>query len=171
MKKLCVGVAVAGLAGILVSAQQAGSVADEVLRLERAQGAANIKKDGAAYARLLADEYSYVHSNGTVSNKTEEVASTVSSDAKWTSDVLSETKVRVYGDAAIFTAIETLQGMSKGFQPGPRRITDVWAKRKHSPPIFVPWRHATLPGKLPRLSRTPLWTHSVDTRHRIKMRH
>ena len=129
MKKLCVGVAIAGLAGILVSAQQAASVADEVLRLERAQGAANVKKDGAAYARLLADEYSYVHSNGTVSNKAEEVASTVSSDAKWTSDVLSETKVRVYGDAAIFTAIETLQGMSKGFQPGPRRITDVWAKR------------------------------------------
>lgn len=129
MKQLCVGVVVAGLAGILVSAQQAGSIADEILRLERAQGAANLKKDGPAYGRLLADEYSYVHSNGTVNNKTEEVASTVSSDVKWTSDVLTETKVRVYGDAAIFTAIETLQGTAKGFQSGPRRITDVWARR------------------------------------------
>src|SRR5439155_5904300 len=103
MKKLCVGVAVAGLAGILVSAQQAGSVADEVLRLERAQGAANVKKDGAAYARLLADEYSYVHSNGTVSNKTEEVASVVLSDVKCTSDVMSETKIRAYGGGRLFT--------------------------------------------------------------------
>ena len=57
MKQLCIGIAVVAAAGILVSAQQAGSVADEVLRLERAEGDATVKKDRAAFQRLYADDY------------------------------------------------------------------------------------------------------------------
>ena len=129
MKPWCFGIAVGLSAGVLVSAQQSASVADEVLRLERAQTEANVKKDRAAYDRLLADDYTYVHSNGTLNNKTEDIGSTMSSDMKWTSDVLTETKVRVYGDAAIVNAIETMQGAAKEYQPGPRRLTDVWVKR------------------------------------------
>lgn len=128
MKQSCVVLAIAAVAGILVSAQ-AGSVADEVMRLEKAQTDATLKKDRAAFERILADDYSYIHSNGAVNSKAEEIASTMSSDIKWTSDVLTETKVRAYGDAAIATAIETLQGSAKAFQPGARRLTDVWTKR------------------------------------------
>jgi hypothetical protein len=129
MRQWRLGVAVALSSGLLVSAQQSGSVADEVLRMERAQADATLKKDRAAYERLLADDYSYIHSNGSVNNKAEEVTSTMSAEIKWTSDVLSDAKVRVYGDAAVVTAVETLQGAAKGFVAGPRRITDVWIKR------------------------------------------
>src|SRR4051812_9851265 len=128
MKQLCGVLAVAAVAGVLVSAQ-AGSVADEVMRLEKAQTDATLKKDRAAFEKILADDYSYVHSNGAVNNKAEEIASTMSSDVKWTSDVLTETKVRAYGDAAIATAVETAQGSAKALQPGARRLTDVWTKR------------------------------------------
>jgi uncharacterized protein DUF4440 len=48
---------------------------------------------------------------------------------KWTSVTLTDTTVRVHGDAAILTGIETLRGSAKGYVTGPRRLTDVWVKR------------------------------------------
>ncbi|HEY6213758.1 MAG TPA: nuclear transport factor 2 family protein [Vicinamibacterales bacterium] len=129
MKQLCLGVAVASLAGILASAQQSGSAADEVVRAERAEVGATVKKDRAALEKLYADDYSYTHSNGVVASKAEDLAADVAADMKWTSFTLTDTKVRAYGDAAILTGVETLQGSAKGYVPGPRRLTDVWVKR------------------------------------------
>ena len=129
MKKLCLGVAVAALAGILVSAQQSGSVADEIMRLERASADALVKKDRTVFEKLTADDYSYIHSNGVAQSKAEEIADNVSSDVKWTSFAISDAKVRAYGDAAIFTGSETLNGTAKSYKPGARRVTDVWVKR------------------------------------------
>ena len=110
MKQWSLGVAVASLAGILVSAQPSGSAADDVLRAARAYGDALIKKDRAALDKVLADDFSYTHSNGVVASKSDDLASDVSPDMKWTSLTLTDTKVRVHGDAAILTGIETLQG-------------------------------------------------------------
>jgi ketosteroid isomerase-like protein len=53
----------------------------------------------------------------------------MSGDIKWTSDSMSDMKVRVFGDAAVVTGRETLQGTAKGYVPGPRRVTDIWVKR------------------------------------------
>ena len=63
--------------------------------------------------------------------KTSEIAASLAPRVyiKWTSNTLTDTKVRMYGDAAILSGIETLQGSAKGFVPGPRRLTDVWVKR------------------------------------------
>ena len=38
-------------------------------------------------------------------------------------------KVRVYGDVAIVTGRQTLQGTAKGYVSGPRRFTDIFVKR------------------------------------------
>jgi len=73
------------VAGILVSAQEPRSVSDEVVRLERAEGEAMIKKDRAAFQRLYADDYSYQHSNGVMANKAEDIGQNTSSDVAWTS--------------------------------------------------------------------------------------
>ena len=129
MKQLAVGVGIATLAGLVVSAQQAGSAEREVQRMEQAADDAFVKKDRAALERIYADEYSYIHSNGSVANKAQELSDVMSPDLKWTSSTLTDVKVRVYGDAAIVTGVETLQGTAKGYVPGPRRFTDLWVNR------------------------------------------
>ena len=129
MKGLLVVVGTAALAGIVVSAQPAGSAADEVLRAVRADGDAMVKKDKAALDQLLADDYTYVHSNGRVQTKAEDIAENMASDSKWTSVTFADLKARVYGDAAIVTGSETLQGAAKGYVPGARRVSDVLVKR------------------------------------------
>jgi hypothetical protein len=68
------GVAVASLAGILVSAQPSGSAADEVLRAARAHGDALIKEDRAALDKLFADDFSYTYSIGVVASKSDDLA-------------------------------------------------------------------------------------------------
>jgi ketosteroid isomerase-like protein len=47
----------------------------------------------------------------------------------WTTSTLADMKVRVIGDVAIVTGVQTLQGSAKGFIPGPRRFTDIFVKR------------------------------------------
>ena len=66
MKPWRLGLVIAAVSGILISAQQSASVVDEVLRQERAQADATLKKDRVAYERLLSDDSSYVHSDGGV---------------------------------------------------------------------------------------------------------
>src|SRR5438552_1070856 len=129
MKHLPVGIGIALLAGLTVSAQDTASVTREVLRLEQVTSNAVVKKDRAAVQPVYADDYSYIHSNGSVADKALELADVVSPDSKWTSVTLMDTKVRVYGNAAIATGVETLRGSEKGFVPGPRRFTDVWVNR------------------------------------------
>ena len=66
MKPWRLGLVIAAVSGILISAQQSASVVDEVLRQERAQADATLKNDRVAYERLLSDDYSCVHSDGGV---------------------------------------------------------------------------------------------------------
>src|SRR5215813_9656862 len=82
-----------------------------------------------ALERIYADEYSYTHTNGSAANKAQEPSDVMSPDLKWTSSTLTDVRVRVYGDAAIITGIDTLQGTAKGYVPGPRRFTDLWVNR------------------------------------------
>ncbi len=129
MKHLTVGIGIAILAGLIVSAQQTGSAEREVQRMEQAATDAFVKKDRTALDRIYADEYSYIHSNGSVANKAQELSDVMSPDLKWTSSTLTDVKVRVYGDAAILTGVETLQGTAQGYVPGARRVTDLWVNR------------------------------------------
>ena len=129
MKQLPVGIAIAILASLIVSAQQTGSAEREVQRMGQAAADAFVKKDRTALERVYADEYSYIHSNGSVANKAQELSDAMSPNLKWTSSTLTDVKVRVYGDAAILTGVETLQGTAKGYVPGPRRVTDLWVNR------------------------------------------
>jgi hypothetical protein len=129
MKQIPVGIGIALLTVLTVSAQDAASVTREVLRLEQVTSNAVVKKDRAAVQPLYADDYSYIHSNGSVADKALELADVVSPDSKWTSVTLTDMKVRVYGGAAVVTGLETLLGSEKGFVPGPRRFTDVWVNR------------------------------------------
>ena len=160
MKQLGIGLAVASLAGILVSAQQSGPPADEVIRLERAVIAAEAKKDRAALDKMYADDFSYIHSNGMVANKADDLASSVSPDINWTSSAFDDAKARIYGDAAIVTGSETLVGTAKGYVPGARRITDIWVKRNGE------WK--TVGGAATIVSKDSASTANVSTVKELK---
>ena len=84
---------VSTLVGLLVvspGAAQAPSATDQtVLKLDRELIDALFKKDRTTFEPLLADDYVYIHSNGTVASREEEIAQTMASDVKWTASKLS----------------------------------------------------------------------------------
>ena len=110
-------------------AQASSSVEQDIIKLEQAVTDAQFKKDRAALERLLDDDYLYTHSNGSVLNKTQEIAESMSSQVQWTDSKFADLKVRIFGDVAVLTGQQTVQGTAKGYVPGPRRITDMFVKR------------------------------------------
>ena len=122
------------LLGMLVAvptyAQKRNATEQEVLKASQALGEASlIKKDRATMERLYADDYMYVHSNGTVHNKAQDIAESMSPDQAWTAHKSEDLKVHVYGNVAIVTGVSTLTGSAKGYVSGPRRFTEVWVRR------------------------------------------
>ena len=129
MRWLLVSTLVA-LSVVSPGAAQAPSATDQtVLKLDRELIDALFTKDRTAFEPLLADDYVYIHSNGTVANREQEIAQTMASDVKWTASKLSGLKIRVYGDAAIITGTLTHTGSAKGYVGGARLVTHLWVKR------------------------------------------
>ena len=124
---------VVALLGLLASsrarAQATSAVEQEIIKLEQTVTNAQFKKDRAALERLLADDYLYTHSNGSVLNKAQEIAESMSSEVQWTDSKFADLKVRIFGDVAVLTGRQTIQGTATGYVPGPRRITDIFVKR------------------------------------------
>src|SRR5947199_5773192 len=128
--KRTLAVALLGLlAGSRAWAQASSLVEQDIIKLEQAVTDAQFKKDRAALERFLADDYLYTHSNGSVLNKAQEIAESMSSDVQWTDSKLADLKVRIFGDVVVLTGRQTIQGTAKGYVPGPRRITDIFVKR------------------------------------------
>ena len=100
-----------------------------VLKAYRALDQAQFKKDRATMERLMADDYVYTHSNGTVNDKAADIKETMSDDIKWTGTKTDDLKVRTYGNVAVVTGQVTLTGSAKNYVPGPRRFTEVWVQR------------------------------------------
>ncbi len=123
------------LFGVLVAlpthGQTRNAMEQEVLRAsELLRDASLITKDRSIMERLYADDYMYTHSHGTVENKKEEIAGTMSfPDQAWTAHKSSDLKVRVYHDVAVVTGVSTLTGSSGSYVSGPRRFTEVWLRR------------------------------------------
>jgi hypothetical protein len=122
------------LLGVLVAAptyaQTRNATEQEVLKASQVLDEASlIKKDRATMERLYADDYMYLHSNGTVNNKTQEIAEYMSPDLKWTTRKSDDLKVRIYRDVAVVTGLSTLTGSAKGYVSGGRRFTELWVRR------------------------------------------
>ena len=121
MKRTVVLFVAGALAGHVAWAQSSGAAEQELMKLAQSALDATLKKDRPALDRIYADEYVYTHTNGGVLNKPQEIAQVMSGESKWTSDTASDMNVRVYGDAAIVTGLEMLQGTAKDYAAGPRR--------------------------------------------------
>jgi hypothetical protein len=101
----------------------------ELMALDQAYNDAQVKKDRATLERLWADDYSYTHSNGSVMNKAQDIADTMSGDMTWTAAKLDDLKVKRYGDVGVVTGQLTMQGSAKEYASGPRRFTDIFVLR------------------------------------------
>jgi ketosteroid isomerase-like protein len=107
-----------------------GTAEEELLKLENAWSAAVINRDQAFLDRLCADEYISTSPDGLTADKRAEIVDLMSGRFKWESAALSDMNVRVYGNAAVVTGLNTLKGIY-GDQDisGPYRFTDVFVKR------------------------------------------
>jgi ketosteroid isomerase-like protein len=108
-------------------AQTPSAAEQDVLKAFHALDDATRKKDRPTMERIMADDYLYSHSTGKAYNKAQEIAESMSST--WTGSTFADMKVRIYGDVAVVTGIQTLAGTMKGYTSGARRITDLWVKR------------------------------------------
>ena len=111
------------------AAAQNAAAEKEVAQLFNTLNDANIKKDRATIERLTADDFIYIHSNGSVTNRAQEIAETLAAGTTWTNSKIDDLRVRVYGDVAIVTGLNTLTGSAKGYVSGGRRFTEVWVRR------------------------------------------
>ena len=118
------------LFAVPIHAQTPNATEQEVSKASQALDEASLtKKDRATMESLYADDYMYLHSNGTVNNKTQEIAEYMSPDLKWTAHKLDDVKVRIYRDVAVVTGVQTLTGSAKGYVSGARNFTELWVRR------------------------------------------
>jgi ketosteroid isomerase-like protein len=131
MKRAMVAVVLVLLVVGLGTAQQSGD-SDEggrILALEKAWNHALEQKDTRALDMLLANTMVSVDIDGSISSKSEFLASIKSPDYQPSQAVTEQTAVQVYGDAAVVVGIFRVKGTEKGKPFVHReRFVDTWIK-------------------------------------------
>ena len=108
-----------------------GSVESILMQMERDWSQAYLKADLAAIERIEAADYTYIDSQATAGDRSQDLAELKSGVWKAQSDSVDELKVRVFGNTAVVTGRNTLKGAQyKGKDmSGQYRFTDVFAQR------------------------------------------
>ena len=131
MKKSFPSIAVLLLVASSTAAQQR-SMSDEggrVMALENAWNHALEAKDTKALDMLLANTFVSVDIDGSVSSKSEFLASIKSPDYQPSQAVTEQNNVQVYGDAAVVVGVFRIKGTEKGKPYVHReRFVDTWIK-------------------------------------------
>ena len=117
--------------GVAILAQtQSENPEQELIKLEKEWGEAEVRRDIAFFERILADEYMFTNPEGAVWTKAQYIANLKSGDLMVLSSVLDEIKVRVYGDSAVCFGRATGRAQLKGKDVSSQyRFTDTWVKR------------------------------------------
>jgi ketosteroid isomerase-like protein len=120
------------LAGMCAAAAQQKNMTDEggrVLALEKAWNLALESKDAKALEMLLANSLVSVDIDGSVSTKSEFLASIKAAEYQPAQVVTEQTNVQVYGNAAVVTGTFRVKGTENGKTYLRReRFTDTWVK-------------------------------------------
>jgi ketosteroid isomerase-like protein len=102
---------------------------EEVTELNQQWTECYAKRDTAFLERYLSDDYVSTFPDGTVLDKKGEIESVKSGDVTFT-EIPSELKVRIYGEAAVITGRSTLKAKVKGQDvSGEYRLTHVWIRQ------------------------------------------
>ena len=100
-----------------------------LLRANREYDEALVRGDAEALERIYADEFVYTTFDGTVRDKSQQIAFTRSGDLKLESGRSDDVTVRVYGNTAVMTGRFTAKGQFRGEKIDVReRYTAVWVK-------------------------------------------
>ncbi len=92
---------------------------------------AQIKGDGGAMGRLLADDYTLVNSRGQVESKDQLIADDTAPGFHLKPYVVEQPIVRMWRDGAVMGGAVTLEGFSAGAPfKGRLRFADVWRKQE-----------------------------------------
>ena len=113
-------------------------VASEIEAMERAWSAAFLRHDASTIASILADDYVGIDGRGVVSNKADEIDEAKAPAAGAPpggyvvlGETLSDVRVRIFGDSAVLTAVNTAQISDQGEETTVRyRRTTVYVRRK-----------------------------------------
>lgn len=111
-----------------------GSPSEAVIAAERAWSDAFLRHDVKTISQLLADDFIGIDGRGVVSDKTAELDEArprpASAEPVLLGEQLSEIRVRLYGDTAVLTAINTARFSSQDGESTVRyRRTTVWVRR------------------------------------------
>lgn len=87
---------------------------DAVMTAERAWTTAHLHNDVATLARLMADDYHRIESDGSVSDRTQTLARYTPETRYWEKAEADDYLVRVYGETAIVIGRWTARGINNG---------------------------------------------------------
>jgi ketosteroid isomerase-like protein len=107
-----------------------GSVEQELIKLENEWADAWVRSDVAFNDRIMSDDFTWTSPSGEVWTKAQDIEEIKSGGSVIASWVLTDVKVRVYGDAAVVTGRSTVKETYKGKElSGQVRWTHTWVKR------------------------------------------
>jgi ketosteroid isomerase-like protein len=130
VRKIMFAVAVL-LSGVLAGArsQSASDEGGRILALEKAWNQALEEKDAKALEMLLASTMVSIDIDGSISSKSEFLASIKSPDYQPSQAVTEQSNAQVYGNAAVVVGILRMKGTEKGKAYVHReRFVDTWIK-------------------------------------------
>lgn len=132
MKKISLLAAVVLIASIAVSVRGQSGANDDAGRIQALELAWNHAlegKDTKALDMLLGSNLVSVDIDGSISNKSEFLASIKAPDYQPSQAVIEQSNVQMYGDAAVVVGVFRVKGMEKGKPYVHReRFVDTWIK-------------------------------------------
>jgi ketosteroid isomerase-like protein len=132
MKKIIPLATILLVASIALSLRGQGRANDEAGRIQALELAWNHAlegKDSKALDMLLGNNMVSVDIDGSVSNKSEFLASIKAPDYQPSQAVIEQSSVQMYGDAAVVVGVFRVKGMEKGKPYMHReRFVDTWIK-------------------------------------------
>jgi ketosteroid isomerase-like protein len=131
MKSLSIALLLAFVGANLAVAQ---TVEKQLTKLENDWVQAMISKDYGVLERVMSDDYTDSGDpDGSVGTKAQFIAAVKSGEVVVKSYKYSDLKVRVYGNAAVVTGLQTFDMTNKGKDAGGTfRFTDTWVKKGDS---------------------------------------
>jgi ketosteroid isomerase-like protein len=110
---------------------QGGTVEQSIKASTEQLNQAALKGDAATYDKLLADDYISINVLGGTSTKAQILENMKSGKAKFDAIEVLDSKVRVYGDAALVIGLANVKGRSGDTDiSGQYRSVRVWIKQK-----------------------------------------
>lgn len=118
------------LGAVQLKAQTGDAAQSQIAKLEQQWADVYVKGDASAIPTYEAADIISTDPTGQVTTRDQDVQEIKNGNLKFASMQLSDVKVRMYGDTAVATGVNTLKGTYKGQDiSGTYRFTDTWVNQ------------------------------------------